>query len=302
MKISRILFRLLIVIVVSIITFITYIGIQSAHTWKDTYHTTDKKQLFEDISENSENLITILLMGIDTQGLATNNHKGRSDANILMLLNLQTGKITAVSIPRDTRVELHPGRYEKLGHAYMYSPELSIKVVEGLLQFPVNFYIAVNEKAFGNIIDAIGGIEIDAEKVVASKKDNIKEGDQRMNGKTTLDYIRFRNDDKHEGDFGRMRRQQQVVDAILHQALKPKIFINSNKLFKIAKDNIRHNIPTKIIRTKGCDLLSISPDNFEKITLQGRNYEVDSIWYVIPDRQNLIDVRKELRIEFEKSK
>lgn len=294
--------RLFYLVVGVLLVYSLYVGIQVSKTWHNTFKKVEKEPVAVDIPASSADLVSVLVMGIDTQGLNFESNRGRSDANMLVLLNLKTGKILALSIPRDIRVELYPGRYEKLGHAYAYKPELAFKVVENLLLFPVDYYIAINEKTFEQFIDVIGGIEIDVEKELANEMEDVQEGEQKLSGDQALYYTRFRNDSKYEGDFGRMRRQQQVLNAARQQAFNLTTFFNAGKLLDIVSQNIQHNVPPDFLIKKGTNLFSLPSGSFHSMSLKGEIMKIDSLYYVIPDRHELIQVRKELRLELERAK
>lgn len=307
MKLSRILLLTLLVIITALIFFGVYAYRGAVDAWNETYRETEEIRRNENIPETGENLISILVLIVDQQGLKgveDMDDPGRSDALLLLLLNTKTGKITALSIPRDLRVETRPDRFEKLNHAYAYGPEVSIRIVENFWEFPVDYYIACNFKAFADIIDFMGKIEIDADESIASWAKSIEEGPQVMDGETALLYVRFRFDD--EGDFGRMKRQQQVIDAIIHQALKPQTLINTliniGHFFDLAKKNIRHNIPPDFLNNQGWELTSLSPDKFEKLVLEIENVEIDSLWYAIPEPKDSKEIHLKLESELENSK
>lgn len=302
MKFFRVFLRILIVILVILFVYSGFLIIQTSHAWKNTYNEVKKKPTVNELPQKDDNIISILLMGLDTTGLSSDKFRGRSDANLLLSLNTVTDQITFVSVPRDIRIEIFPEKKDKLGHAFMYGPEISLRVVEDLLFFPIDYYVAVKENVVEEIIDVMGGLNIDVEEEYAADSDDIDEGMQRLNGEDVMYYIRFRKDSKNEGDFGRIRRQQQVLDAMLHQILTPTAFFNIYKFFDIAEDNVQHNIPIQIIRKHGLRLTSLSSDDINKLSIEGNNIEIDSLWYVIPDRRSLIQVRKELLLELEKAK
>ncbi|MGM0497762.1 MAG: LCP family protein [Bacteroidota bacterium] len=303
MKISRIILLSLLVIIIAAILYGVYAYRGTVDVWKETYRETEEIRRNKNIPETGEDLISVLVLGIDREGLKGTDgmdDPGRSDAVLLLLVNTKTGKITALSIPRDLRVETRPERFEKLSHAYVYGPEVSMSVIENLFKIPVDYYIAFNYKTFADIVDLMGKIKIDADESIASKTEGIDEGPQRMSGETALFYVRFRNDD--EGDFMRMKRQQQVIDAVISQAIKPHTIMNTGRFFDLAKKNIRHNIPPDFLHNRGRELISISPDKSEKLVLEIQNVEIDSLWYAIPKRKNFKEVQFKLQSEVENSK
>ncbi len=303
MKLSRILFLSFIALIILLTLYGIYVYRGTVNAWSETYRETGEIHREDIIPETGENLTSILLLIIDQEGLKgieDMDDPGRADAVLLILLNKNSGKITALSIPRDLRVEVSPEKSEKLTNTYVYGPEVTIRIVEDLLKFPVDHYIAFNYKAFADLVDAMGGIEIEPDESIASRFESIEEGPQVLDGRLAQFYVRFRSD--HEGDFGRMRRQQQVLDALIHQAVNPRSFIFVGRFFTIAKENMRHNIPIELILERELDVTSISGDNFDKITLEGHGAIIDGIWYMLPDLISLYNIQNKLRSELDSSK
>lgn len=295
MSFSKKLFAILGVFILAVALYGTYIFIQSTETWEATFSETDNQHAIPE--KTGADFVSVLFLGLDENDL----REGRSDFIMFTLLNLETGKITAISIPRDSRIEITPDKPEKLNHAYTYSPETAMNTVEQILNFPIDYYMALNLNAFKDFIDIIGGIEIDAEKRIEFNDDIvIDKGKQQMDGKTALSYVRFRQD--NEGDFGRMRRQQQVLDAIMDQVINIKTVSNINDFFELAEQNIRHNIPLDSLLSNAPGLTNISVDKFKRERLTGDNTQIDSLWYVELDSTKLEQVRHDIRTEHSSTK
>ncbi len=294
----KILIFIFLGITLSVVVYSIYAYRGFLSTWKDTYREVKIYEKDTNIPETGEKIVSILLFVIDQEGLRVEgdmDKPGRSDVVLFCVLNMETGKITLLSIPRDLRVRIGPGKFEKLNHAYAYGPEYSINIIEDLLKFPVNYYIAFNYKAFDELIDLTGGIRIIPDKAIASRTNRIDEGFQRMDGEKAMFYVRFRSD--HEGDMGRIRRQQQVAEAIMKQSINLHTFFNSGRLFDLAKNNLRHSIPWEFAGEHGREILSFKGADFEKITMEGYGVTIDSLWYFIPNRLQLLDIREKLRSE-----
>lgn len=194
--------------------------------------------------------VNLLLLGADERP----GEIGRSDTAILVSADLDAKKVSMVSLPRDTWVNI-PGRgWDKLGHAFAYGEEnyeqakkqetlkppaerkpvtqrgeqLTLRTVNGLLNTQVDHYLVVNMQGFQKIVDTLGGVTIDVEKDLNydDPKDDpplhihLKQGVQRLNGEDALKYVRFRHD--AESDFGRMARQQKFLRALADEALRAK--------------------------------------------------------------------------------
>lgn len=165
--------------------------------------------------------VNILLLGSDSRGA----DQGRSDSIMIAHYNKKNKQPKIVSIMRDTFVgiPLDSGlEYNKINAAYAYGgPELVRQTIELNFNVPINYYAIVNFDSFPKIIDILAprGLAIDAEKDLEVEGTFIKKGPQKMNGNEALQYARFRKDE--EGDFGRVRRQQQVMAALVKQAMNP---------------------------------------------------------------------------------
>jgi len=169
--------------------------------------------------------IHILLVGLDKEP------PHRSDSVLVAHIDLVTYQTRILSVPRDLRVEMASesgGRTsDKLAHAYVYGGVDNVKgAVENLLGIGIDHYAIVKIEGLVQLIDLIGGIEIDVEKDMRYRdraqglKIDLKEGLQHLNGDDAVDYSRFRHD--AEGDNGRMRRQQQVIRAIVKEIRRPR--------------------------------------------------------------------------------
>jgi anionic cell wall polymer biosynthesis LytR-Cps2A-Psr (LCP) family protein len=108
----------------------------------------------------SYNRVNILIVGCDE----IENH-GRADTIVFLSISPKTKDVLILSIPRDARVEI-PGRgMDKINHAYAFGGEKLIsKTVSSFLDLPIHFYAVADFNGFVNIIDELGGVEIDIEK------------------------------------------------------------------------------------------------------------------------------------------
>lgn len=182
-----------------------------------------KAQTEEFNGEESENgTENILILGSDTR----ETEQGRADS--IMVLQMDgKGKPKMVSFMRDMYVTIPGVGDNKLNASYAYGgADLTRQTLKNNFGVDCKYYAKVDFQSFEKGIDALfpRGIKIDAEKDMSSYIDQpIQKGEQRMNGHTLLNYARFRMDE--EGDFGRVRRQQQVMSAIFRQMRNPLTFL-----------------------------------------------------------------------------
>jgi LCP family protein required for cell wall assembly len=168
-----------------------------------------------------------LVIGYDHRKEDGNNTSGRSDTLMLVRADPSTDSISLLSFPRDMRVEIHcPGRtpyYDKINAAYSYcGPQGSLQTVQALTGVDINYLITVNFRGFRQIVDRLGGAWIDVDRRYFNDhggpygyaKINLRPGYQQLDGRKTLDYVRFRHTDS---DLYRVARQQQFVRAFKSQ-------------------------------------------------------------------------------------
>lgn len=157
----------------------------------------------------------ILILGSDTRG----EDAGRADT--IMVLQLGT-KPKLISFMRDTLVDIPEVGENKINAAYAYGgAELVRETLVNNFNLNCKYYAKVDFQSFEKIVDAMfpNGVKIDAEKDINLDGVDIAQGEQKMDGHTLLQYARFRMDE--EGDFGRVRRQQQVMGAVISQLKNP---------------------------------------------------------------------------------
>ena len=185
-----------------------------------------------------EFLLTIIpkenLSGVNILAFGIDQTKSVQRADTLMLIHLNPNdkKINILSIPRDTRLKVNGQGLTKVNHAYAHGKEPLLKEsISNLLGLPIHFYIKINLNNVKTIIDEIGGVEVDVEKNLYYEDKagglyiDIKKGQQLLNGKQAVQYLRFRQD--KESDIGRIKRQQKLLTSI-NQTLNQK-----GKLFQL---------------------------------------------------------------------
>lgn len=158
-----------------------------------------------------EGVENILLMGVDTA-----SYTGRSDVIILLSINHNTKKVAIVSLMRAMYVKIGIRNHDRglLNAAYSYGgPALAIQTVENNFGIPIKGFVAVNFKSFVNIVDALGGVNINLTRAEARIL-GLGSGTNRLSGTQALAYSRIR---KIDDDFHRNQRQRNVIDSILNE-------------------------------------------------------------------------------------
>jgi LCP family protein required for cell wall assembly len=187
--------------------------------------------------------LNFLLLGSDSRD-PNSDGGSRSDTIIVMHLNKDKSAAQLISIPRDTWVfvpKAPNGRYgntnAKINAAFAWGGiPLMVKTVENYTGVRIDHVAMVDFSGFKEIVDALGGVDIDVETAFTSThslnadgKRRFEAGKQTMDGAAALDYARERYAFK-DGDFARIRHQQQVIKAILDKAASGGTLSSPTKL------------------------------------------------------------------------
>lgn len=192
--------------------------------------------------------INILLLG-----RAGEHYPGKNltDTVMIMSINTTTKQVALLSLPRDLYVPIADGNwYTKLNSLYQYglSQQEGVaplqQTIEAITGAPIHYFITVDFDGFEKIVDTLGGISIDVPrdfydprypgKNYSYETFEIQKGWQTLDGATALKYVRERHDDP-AGDFGRAKRQQQVIQAIKNKAFSLGTFLNINTFNRLVE-------------------------------------------------------------------
>ena len=252
--------------------------------------------------QDTKDGVNILIMGTDGR-IGQNSAETRTDSIMVLNVGGADKKIKMVSFMRDNLVyidgysKVTAGKKQtdnKLNVAYelgeqegQKGAEMVRKVLKDNFDLDIKYYALVDFQAFATAIDTLfpDGVTIDAQfstlngqaltaatvgddlhaTETESPTQTIKVGKQQMNGSTLLNYARFRDDD--EGDYGRTKRQQQVMSAVLEQIKDPtKLFTGSEALGKVFAMTST-NTPYTFLLTNGLPVLQGVQNGIEKITV-----------------------------------
>jgi LCP family protein required for cell wall assembly len=213
--------------------------------------------------------VTILAVGCDDS-----SDRGLADTIIVMVVHPKTGEISALSIPRDSRVEV-PGvgvRRINASHAAGGMP-LTMQTVELLLGMPVDKYIEINVPGIVKLVDAVEGVDIDVEKRMKYHDRrghldiDLQPGMQHLDGTQAMGYVRFRHD--ATGDLGRMERQRHFLRAAVTQLMKPGNVTRLPQLAQAFVETVNTDLTVKDLLTLKKLVEQAGPDGVRAETLPG---------------------------------
>jgi polyisoprenyl-teichoic acid--peptidoglycan teichoic acid transferase len=175
---------------------------------------------------------TIAILGTDGARRSGREGARRSDSIVLLHTDPRRHRLAYLSIPRDLRVEIPGYGTAKINAAFQVGgPTLALRTIRSLTGLPLNHVAFVDFDGFRELIDAVGGIDLDVPKAILSNRFDcpfktqaecarwegwrFERGSQHMNGQRALVYSRIRHNrlDPSENDLARGRRQQQVIQA-----------------------------------------------------------------------------------------
>jgi LCP family protein required for cell wall assembly len=175
---------------------------------------------------------TVLVIGTDGGRAAGRKDAARSDSLLLLRTDPKRNRLSYLSIPRDLRVEIPGHGTQKINAAsQLGGPALAIEAVRALTGIPIDHVVVVDFDGFRELIDAIGGVDIDVPKPILSNRFDcpypparcrtwegwrFAKGRQHLDGRRALVYSRIRTNrlDPSDTDISRTARQQAVAEAV----------------------------------------------------------------------------------------
>ena len=199
----------------------------------------------------TEEPFNVYITGIDQWSKEKGLDLERSDVNMIVTVHPATHKIVLTSIPRDSYIPLHrTGTMDKLTHTGIYGVDETLSSVHDWLGLDFDYYVKMNFNACVDIVDAIGGIEVDSPKDFDSKisKYSYKKGINHLNGKQALYYARERAAFQGEDQI-RVKNQLQVVEAVINKMTSSTVLLTSySKIMDALGDEMETNMPTSDIQ------------------------------------------------------
>lgn len=239
----------------------------------------------------------ILLLGVDSRDMK-NLEGTRSDAIMVVSISEDTSDVKILSVYRDTYLKMgETSTYDKITHSCVYGgPEMTMKSLNQALDLNISNYVVVNFKAVADLVDAVGGIEVNVEdyeieqlnKYTIETANNIgcsnyklveKAGVQTLEGCQAVSYSRIR---KGVGDdFKRTERMRTVVSLTMEK-MKDMSFKDLRKMVKLLTPQVQTNISMRNVLG-----LAIRLPQYNIIGTEGWPYHVTTgfvggVSYVFP--------------------
>ncbi len=270
--------------------------------------------------EDTQKPFAVAIIGTDNRP----GSGGTLNTDVLMVAVVDPSKhdVHLLSIPRDTKVKI-PGYsgYRKANSAYALGETKRIQqekakkevttsgvsvvrdMLSDYLEIPVRSYVTIDFKGFEAVVDAVGGLKINVQKsmIYDSYADGthirISKGEQVLDGKNTLDYVRHRLDNRgvnyQSSDFERNERQQEVIKALVSKLITIEGMKNLPNVLEAVVEHTSTNLTREQMGALIPDLKTISNERISTIANQAY-WDSKQSFTVIPE-ERLNEIRAELK-------
>ncbi len=248
----------------------------------------------------------VYISGIDVYGDI--NKESRSDVNLIATINPNTHKILLTTTPRDYYVRI-PGvsgeERDKLTHAGNYGVDTSRATLEELYDTEIPFYIRVNFTSVEEIVNVMGGIDVESELAFTTSKAagevvDVKEGMNHFNGKQALAFVRERKA-LAAGDNQRGKNQQALLSALIKKAVSPMIVLHANEMIgsvagnadtNLSEAQIKALVRMQIGRMEGWEIESVAAKGDDSGKKYCYSYRGGPLYVSVPDESSVEEIQK----------
>ena len=243
----------------------------------------------------SKENFTVLILGTDERKDET---QARSDTIMLAFVDTRLQKISILSLPRDTYINIPGVRNKtKLNHAHAIGgTKLTADTLQDYLGVNIDYYIEANFAGFTKVIDALGGIDMLVEKHMyySPEKIDLQEGLQHLDGDKALQYVRFRSDG--QGDVGRIERQQNFLHAVTEKLLTPNTIIKLPKILEAVSQAIKTDMDYQTLLSLAGIAKNLNSKSVSTNMLPGTAEYIEGVSYWKADQHETSQMLEEMKV------
>ncbi|MDF2958426.1 MAG: cell envelope-related transcriptional attenuator [Paenibacillus sp.] len=227
--------------------------------------------------------LTLLLMGVDYR-----QETGSLNSDVIMVvtLNPESNSATLVSLPRDLQMAPKglPSRKANYYYPYFNNSDKDTafretkKVFSDYIGVPIDYMVTVDFDGFRQVVDLMGGLtlNVDMDMRYVDQEDgtdiNLKKGIATLNGKQTLDFVRYRKSNRNteeSSDLERNQRQQQVLDELMNSLKSAGGVTKLGQIIETVGNHMKTDVPSSQIRDLMTAYFDITPANVNYVHLEG---------------------------------
>lgn len=266
-------------------------------------------------SNSAERSVTFLLIGSDSrEGLDSLKNFGeapgeRADVVIVLKIYPDSGRAQMLSLPRDLYVDIPGEGKGRINAAFAFGgAPLMVETVRQFTGVPINHYVEVDFVGFQAIVDQLGGVSVDFPYPARDIKSglNVAAGTQVLDGFEALAFARSRSyQELQEGswvsvdatDFGRTRRQQQLIFSILSELTDPTALFEISDVVGTFAEYLTVDalLAQDSLVALAIEMRAVRPGQIEAVTLPGDVTMVGEASVVVPTEPEADQILANLR-------
>lgn len=244
--------------------------------------------------------------------LVGDKEEANTDTMMLVNFNPITDKLSILSIPRDTKVDVPGLKIPKINSLYVRKSgeKLVVNSVSDLLGVNIKYYVYFNIATFRKVIDLLGGvdyyvpIDMDYDDPTQNLHIHLKKGRQHLDGKKAEQLLRFRHPNGNRyseemrkyydgSDIKRIGVQQNFIKEVIRQKANILFLPKLNEIVNVVYDNLETNITLNEIFKLLKNISDFNIDNVSMFTLPGSAQQIGGIWYYIHDQSETNKIVKQ---------
>ena len=271
---------------------------QEYHALYDGY-TQRQQERRGTVNPNFDGYTNVLVLGLDDGAGPTHTEGQKADTVLVLSIENDTGRMRFITIPGDTWVKVVDHAHSlRLSSVYTQGgAPLMVRQVNALLGISIHQYVVVDLKAFVELIDALGGVDLyvendmDYEDPESGYRIHLQKGYQHLDGSQSEQYLRYRGTEL--GDFGRTQRQQKFVKALYQQAMRLETIPKLPSIARIFRQDVDTSAEFFDSAHLANVLRHLSSEDPVRIMLPGTTaQDDDTIW--LPDTSGIQKKMEEL--------
>jgi LCP family protein required for cell wall assembly len=234
----------------------------------------------------------------------------RSDTIMLVSADLATHQLSAVGVPRDTRVTAPDGVTGKINGTFQRGGiKLLAKTIEQEYGVHADYGVVLKPDAVKEIVDSLGGVEVEAKDRMFYEdswddlKIDLPAGRFRVNGEQAVGFVRFRKSGTHrydehknkisvpyrpskeEGDLSRIDRQQQLIRAMLAEVARPGNLVHLDRILDVAFDQVDTNLTRLQMLALAQTFRGGTGAGLGGLSIPGKDGNVGGMYYWLADKE-----------------
>jgi LCP family protein required for cell wall assembly len=218
---------------------------------------------------------------------------------MVVTLNPNTGSAALVSLPRDLQMAPKGLPSRKANYYYPYFNNTdkdnafaeTKKVFSDYMGVPIDYVVTVDFEGFRQVVNLMGGLTLNVDMDMRYVDDedgtdiNLKKGIAKLNGKQTLDFVRYRKSNRNteeSSDLARNQRQQQVLNELMNSMKSAGGVTKLGQIIETLGSHMKTDVPSSQIRDLMTTYYNISPSNVNYIHLDG---DWESPYIIVKDEE-----------------